>query len=155
MEDIAEDLQAPEGFSIPANKMPFTDSEMDRIYAACDALGGPTAVGPGHREWGVADVRDFVMLSVYTGLRISDVATFDTAEPLKGNDVFLRMHKTKKELYTWIPDWLVMRLKVRERKHGPLIFRTGESLITRTMAELWVKIRKPKPKLVAFPGGHS
>jgi hypothetical protein len=56
------------------------------------------------------------MLSIYTGLRISDVATFDTAERLKGNDVFLRMHKTKKELYTWIPDWLVMRLKARERK---------------------------------------
>jgi integrase len=81
----------------------------------------------GHREWAGEDVKDFVMLSIYTGLRISDVATFDTAERLKG----------------WIPDWLVMRLKARERKHGPLIFRTGESLMTSTTAELWrVKIWK-------------
>jgi hypothetical protein len=30
-ENIAEDLQAPAGSSIPANKMPFTDDELDRI----------------------------------------------------------------------------------------------------------------------------
>jgi site-specific recombinase XerD len=45
-EDIAEDLQAPEGSSIPENKTPFTDSEMDRIYAACDALGGLLPLAP-------------------------------------------------------------------------------------------------------------
>lgn len=71
------------------------------------------------------------------------MATFDTTQRLKGNDVFLRMHKTKKELYTWIPDWLVARLQARNRKHGALIFRTGESLVMRTMAELWrVKLGK-------------
>jgi site-specific recombinase XerD len=142
-EDITEDLQAQEGSSIPANKMPFTDAEMDRIYAACDSLGGPTAQGPGHRNWSGEDVKDFIMLSIYTGLRISDVATFDITQRLKGNDVFLRMHKTKKELYTWIPDWLVARLRARNEEHGALIFRTGESLVMRTMAELWrVKLGK-------------
>jgi hypothetical protein len=54
------------------------------------------------------------MLSVYSGLRISDVSTFNITERLKGNDVFLRMHKTKKELYTWIPDWLISRLRARD-----------------------------------------
>ena len=49
-------------------------------------------------------MKDFIILSIYTGLRISDVATFNTTERLKGNDMFLRMHKTKKELYTWIAD---------------------------------------------------
>ena len=115
----------------------FSDAEMDRIYAACDALGGPKPAGPGHREWGGEDVRDFIMLSVFTGLRISDVATFNIAERLKGNDVFLRMHKTQRELYTWIPDWLVHRLREREKRYGALIFRTGQSLEMRTMAELW------------------
>ena len=141
--DIAEDLRAPEGSSIPANKTPFTDAEMDRIYAACDAIGGPTHAGPGYRNWAGEDVKDFIMLSVYTGLRISDVATFDITERLKGNDVFLRMHKTKKELYTWIPDWLVSRLRARQNRHGALIFLTGESRVMRTMAELWrVKLGK-------------
>lgn len=101
-EDITEDLEAPEGSSLPANKDPFTDAELERIYKACDALGGPTAPGPGYRNWAGEDVKDFILLSIYTGLRISDVATFDIGERLKGNDVFLRMHKTGKELYTWI-----------------------------------------------------
>jgi integrase len=142
-DDITEDLQAPEGSSIPANKTPFTDAELNRIYAACDALGGPKPPGPGYRPWSGEDMKDFIILSIYTGLRISDVATFNTTERLKGNDVFLRMHKTKKELYTWIPDWIVKRLREREKRHGALIFRTGESLVMRTIAELWrVKLAK-------------
>ena len=61
-------------------------------------------------------MKDFIYLSIYTGLRISDVATFNIAERLNGNDVFLRMHKTRKELYTWIPtDWLAHRLHDREK----------------------------------------
>jgi integrase len=136
-EDITEDLLPQEGSSIPANKTPFTDEELDRIYKACDQIGGPTPPGPGHRDWGGEDIKDFIYLSIYTGLRISDVATFDVTKRLNGNNVFLRMHKTRRELYTWIPDWLVARLREREKKHGGLIFRTGQSLQMRTMTELW------------------
>jgi hypothetical protein len=101
-DDITEDLQPQQGSSIPANKTPFTDEELSRIYAACDVLGGPKPPGPGAREWTGSDLQTFIMLSVYTGLRISDVATFNTRERLEGNDVFLRMHKTRKPLFTWI-----------------------------------------------------
>jgi site-specific recombinase XerD len=133
--DITDDLHAPEGAYVSADKNPFTDAEMDRIYAACDQLGGPTPPGPGHRPWGGEDVKDFVMLSVYTGLRISDVATFNIAKRLNGNNVFLRMHKTKKELYTWIPTWLVERLRAREQKFGPVIFKSSPTM--RASAEKW------------------
>ena len=145
-ENIAEDLEAPEGSSIPADKLPFTDDEMKRIYSACDQLGGPVPPGPGHRNWSGEDVKDFILLSVYTGLRISDVSTFDIGKRLQGNDVYLRMHKTKKELWTWIPDWLVTRLRERERKYGALIFHdpsTRKSTVMRSMAESWrVKLGK-------------
>ena len=135
--NITGDLEAPEGSSVPANKTPFTDDELDRIYAACDSIGGPRPPGPGYRPWGGEDVKDFVMLSIHTGLRISDVSVFNTTERLKGNDVFLRMHKTKKELYTWIPDWLVSRLRAREKQHGPLIFRAGQAMNMRAVSERW------------------
>jgi integrase len=121
-EDIAIDLEPPEGSSIAANKSPFTDEEINRILAACDQIGDPIPPGPGNRNWTGEDVKDFILLMLYTGLRISDAATFDTSVRLKGNDVFLRMHKTRKPLFTWIPDWLVVRLKERERVHGPRIF---------------------------------
>jgi hypothetical protein len=61
-------------------------------------------------------MKTYIMLSICTGMRISDVATFDISQRLNGNDVFLRMHKTKKELFTSIPGWLVKRLRVREQK---------------------------------------
>ena len=82
-------------------------------------------------------MKDFVLLSAYTGLRISDVATFDISQRLKGNDVFLRMHKTRRELFTWIPDWLVARLHERQKRHGNLIFSRGSSTLLTTVCELW------------------
>ncbi len=142
-EDIVEDIEPPSGVSGGANKSPFTDAEMQRIFDACDGLGGPTAPGPGYREWSGQDVKDFIMLSIYTGLRISDAATFDVEKRLKGNEVFLRMHKTRKELYTWVPDWLRDVLLRRAAIHGPLVFALGESRRVETMAELWrVKLKR-------------
>jgi integrase len=136
-EDLASDLEAPEGASIPVAKAPFTDDELSRIYMACDAIGEASAPGPGHRNWSGEDAKDFILLSVYTGLRISDVATFDINKRLSGNDVFLRMHKTRKPLSTWIPDWLVARLKAREKKYGSLIFRCGVRHNMRQLTEIW------------------
>jgi hypothetical protein len=77
------------------------------------------------------------MISICTGLRISDVATFDITKRLNGNDVYLRQHKTRKDLVTWVPDWLVQRLRAREQKYGSLIFAGGESRVMRSMAERW------------------
>jgi len=136
-EDITIDLEPPEGSSIPANKSPFTDEELNRILAACDQIGGPVAAGPGHREWTGEDVKDFIFVMLYTGMRISDVATFDNSMRLNGNDVFLRMHKTRKELFTWIPDWLVARLQDRERRLGPRIFALSKSHSLSIQTERW------------------
>ena len=47
-EDIAEDLDAPHGASVTMPKAPFSDEELQRIYAACDRIGAPTKPGPGH-----------------------------------------------------------------------------------------------------------
>lgn len=111
--DIADDLQAPQGSSVTVPKSPFTDGELEKLYAACEKIGPQLKQGPGYRTWSGIDERDFVDLSIYTGLRLSDVATFDITKHLKGNDVFLRMHKTKRPLFTWIPDWLTERLRAR------------------------------------------
>jgi integrase len=136
-ENIADDLEPPMGSSGSANKTPFTDDELKRIYAACDAFGPPITGGAGSRPWGGEDAKDFVMLAVYTGLRISDICLFDTTKRLNGNDVFLRMHKTKKELFIWIPVWLVARLRAREQVHGSHIFLVGQSMNLRTVTEQW------------------
>ena len=135
--DIADDLQAPEGSSVTVPKSPFTDEELERLYAACDKIGPQLKQGPGYRTWGGEDVKDFIYLSIYTGLRISDVATFDVTKRLKGNDVFLRMHKTRRPLFTWIPDWLVERLRARQKGHGPMIFAAGVTRNAKQLCDIW------------------
>ncbi len=142
-EDIAADLEPPEGHSIPTNKSPFTDEEIDRILAACDEIGESRKPGPGYREWTGEDVKDFIYVLLYTGMRISDVATFHTSLRLNGNEIFLRMHKTKKELYTWVPDWLVNRLRARQRTHGPRVFALSKSQSLPVQTERWrLKLQK-------------
>jgi integrase len=133
--DITSDLEVPQGSSVPLPKAPFTDEELDDIFKACDELG--PAPGPPRRNWSGEDAKDFIYLSIYTGMRISDVATFDITKRLNGNDVFLRMHKTRQPLHTWIPDWLVNRLRAREKIHGPLIFRCGVSLTMKQLTDIW------------------
>jgi integrase len=142
-EDLASDVTPPEGHSIAASKSPFTDDEIDRIIAACDKIGGAIAPGPGHREWTGEDVKDFIFVMLYTGMRISDVATFDTSLHLNGNEIFLRMHKTKKPLYTWAPTWLVERLLERERARGPRVFALSKSNSLSVQTERWrLKLHK-------------
>lgn len=149
--DITSDLQAPAGSSVTLPKAPFTDEELNRIFAACDTLSQPVPQGPGYRTWSGEDAKDFIFLSIYTGLRISDVATFDVTKRLHGNDVFLRMHKTRQPLTTWIPDWLVHRLKARQDKHGALVFRCGVSFTMKQLTDIWRNRRLAKIFELAGP----
>lgn len=136
-ENIVDDLRPPEGHSVAANKAPFTDEELDRIFAACDKLGPPTPPGRGQRLWGGEDAKDFVYVMLYTGLRIGDVVGFDASKRLDGNNIFLRMHKTRKEVSSWIPQWLVERIRAREKRLGPIIFRVGKTESLERQTQAW------------------
>jgi len=82
-----------------------------------------------------------IMLLCWTGLRISDAATFDMSRvsrhPQGGANVFLRMHKTQGGLFTWVDDWLYERLLERQRRIGPRIFACGASRRLDTVTDLW------------------
>jgi integrase len=142
LENPAVDLEAPVGAGSAANRMPLTDSELVRIYEACDKL--PEMRWNNHLgrgAWGGDDVKSMIMLLCWTGLRISDGAMFDTSRvtphPEGGANIFLRMHKTKGPLFTWVDDWLYERLLARERKFGPKIFALGRSERLETVTDLW------------------
>ena len=68
-------------------KLPFTDEELQRMYDACQndygkelrlskQKGSVAEINRYNRRWTGQDLADFISVSVYTGLRISDVATF-------------------------------------------------------------------------------
>jgi integrase len=137
-ESPAEDLEAPVGAGSAANKTPFTDGEIQRMYAACCELGRVEWKNRSQAgEWSGDEVATFIMLECYTGLRISDACTFDM-QRLNGNDCFLRMHKTDKPLFTWLPDELVYRMEALAKNRGPRPFMTpGGSMRMETVADLW------------------
>jgi integrase len=77
-ESPASDLEAPVGSRKPANRMPFTDAELVKIYEACSRLPEIRWKNQlGGSAWDGDDVKAMIMLLCWTGLRISDGALFD------------------------------------------------------------------------------
>jgi integrase len=51
--------------------------------------------------------------------------------------VFLRATKNGGDVFAYIPDWLVARLKARTDKHGPRPFIVGRSERLETVTNVW------------------
>jgi integrase len=83
------------------------------------------------------DLADFISISVYTGLRISDVATFHIDRVLGNGECHVRTTKTGRKVYTWIPDWLQTRIRGRAGIHGPLIFGTHRTTDINVITDIW------------------
>jgi integrase/recombinase XerC len=134
---VTSDLKPPLGANRAANKVPFTDDELQSIIRACDQLE-PTSWSNGRYKgvWTGEDAKDFIWLLVYTGLRISDVALFNMSR-LRGNEVFLRAKKNGGDVFTWIPDWLRDRLARRTKEHGARPFLLGDSDRLETVTDGW------------------
>jgi integrase len=134
---VSGDLKAPLGSSRVANKIPFTDDELERIIKACDAIGEIRwSSGKGEGVWSGEDAKDFIWTLAYTGLRISDVALFNMKR-LHGNEVFLRAKKNGGDVFAYIPDWLRDRLLLRSKSRGPMLFLVGESERLETVTDTW------------------
>jgi len=130
-------LKPPLGANRAANKVPFTDDELQIIVRACDQLES-TAWSNGRYKgvWTGEDAKDFIWVLVYTGLRISDVALFNMSR-LRGNELFLRAKKNGGDVFTWIPDWLRDRLVRRAKEHGVRPFLLGDSDRLETVTDGW------------------
>jgi integrase len=134
---VSTDLKPPLGASKVANKVPFTDAELERIIAACDVLGAVRWINEqGEGAWTGDEAKDFIWALTYTGLRISDVALFDIKR-LQGNEVFLRAKKNGGDVFAYIPDWLRDRLIQRSKAHGPMPFVVGPSRRLETVTNTW------------------
>jgi integrase len=132
------DIDTPIGANEPADQFPYTDDELEMLYKACDRVGEVKWKNHlGTHSWHGRDVKDFMVLSIFTGLRISDVSTFDVSKRLDGNDIFIRAMKNGKRLYTWVPDWVRDILVDRQKRFGAKIFKVGESDVLHTVTAGW------------------
>ncbi len=146
---MSPDIKPPIGANRVANKAPYTDEELQRIIDACDKLGTiPWANGEQKGAYSGDDIKDFLWVMVYTGLRISDVALFNMNR-LHGNEVFLRAKKNGGEVFAYIPDWLRDRLIARAKRVGSRPFVDGHSDRLETITDMW---RRKIGKVFDFAG---
>jgi integrase len=126
-----------------AQKLPFTDEEITRMLEACPRYGGP------QYKWNGEDLSDFISLSIYTGLRISDVALFHIDRMLPTGEIRIRTTKAGTHVHTWIPPWLQDRIRARAQIHGPMIFGSHTTKDLDVITDLW---RRKLKKLWAMCG---
>ena len=138
---VSPDLKAPAGAHRLVNKAPFTDEQLEDIIKACDRIDDFYGSGKwgnryGNGTWAGQDIKDSIWVSVYTGLRISDVVLFDI-ERLHGNEVFLRAKKNGGDVFTHIPDWLRDRSNARAKRYGKRPFLIGGTKRLDTVIDAW------------------
>ncbi|MGB8065298.1 MAG: hypothetical protein WCF26_25675 [Candidatus Sulfotelmatobacter sp.] len=101
-------------------KLPFPDEELRRMYDACDTKYGKREIqfskatrerkaqGPYAQyraRWTGQDIADFISVSVYTGLRISNVSTFHIDRMRSDGTIQLRTTKAHTHVYTWVAEF--------------------------------------------------
>ena len=133
-------------------KLPFSDSELQKMYDACETKYGKQEVkwsrvihhhqAEGeytryNRKWTGQDLADFISVSVYTGLRISDVSTFHADRMKPTGEIHIRTTKSGTHVYTWVPEWLQERIRARAREHGPLIFGEHQTKDMNVVTDVW------------------
>lgn len=134
-------------------RSPFSDEELKRMFETCETQYGKQPIRwsrkihhrpaqPGDTvnyryKWDGQDLADFISVSVYTGLRISDVCTFQIDRLRPTGECHIRTTKNGRQVYTWIPEWLQDRIRSRARKHGSLIFGEHSTKDMNVVTDVW------------------
>jgi integrase len=133
-------------------KLPFSDAELQSMYNACDTTYGKQEIkwsrtihhqrveGQYARynfKWSGQDLADFISVSVYTGLRISDVAAFHIDRLQQTGEIHVRTTKAGTHVYTWVPEWLQNRIRVRAQEYGPYIFGEHRTADMNVVTDVW------------------
>jgi integrase len=137
----------------PQEKYPYTDAELSRMIAACRQLYFPKQPN-GRYQWTGQDLEDFIWISVYTGLRISDVVTFHISRLAGDGDVHVRATKNGSWIDTWIPEWLEARIRERAKKFGPYIFGERKTKDPSVLTHPW-RVRLTKLWKLCGPWAHN
>jgi integrase len=133
-------------------KLPFTDAELQRMWDACETKYGKMeikwdktthhhaaegVVNSYRYSWTGKDLADFISISTYTGLRISDASTFHIDRLKPNGEVTIRTTKSGTTVNTWIPEWLQAVIRRRSLEVGPLIFGQHDTKDLNVVTDIW------------------
>jgi integrase len=124
-------------------KQPFTDAELRRMYDATETYGKSDPAQEYKYTVTGKDLSDFIAVSTYTGLRISDVSTFRASRMNEIGEVVVRTKKNGATVSTWVPPWLQAIIRRRSLEVGELIFGEHETTDRNVVTNLWrAKLRR-------------
>jgi integrase len=83
------------------------------------------------------DLADLISLSIYTGLRISDVSLFHIDRMQPTGEILIRTTKAGTHVNTWVPEWLQERIRDRVKIHGPYIFGERKTKDLDVIGDVW------------------
>lgn len=133
-------------------KLPFSDAELQTMYEACETKYGKQEVkwsrtihhhrvegeyARYNRKWTGQDLADFITVSLYTGLRISDVCTFHIDRMQPTGEIRVRTTKAETHVFTWVPEWVQQRIRERAQKVGPHIFGEHRTTDLNVITDVW------------------
>ena len=133
-------------------KLPFTDAELNKMYDACETKYGRQEIKWSrvnhelpisgeydryHHTWTGQDLRDFIDIAVYTGLRISDLCLFRIDRMQSTGEIHLRTTKSGTHVRTWVPEWLQARIRARAQDFGPYIFGEHQTKDLNVITDVW------------------
>jgi site-specific recombinase XerD len=128
--NLARKLKPPKESSSPT--LPFEPAEIEKILEACDQIGNRE-----HANIHAARLRmkAFVLLLLYSGLRISDAAALARKRlNVKTGHLYLRQMKTGAPLSIKLPDDLLAKLEALPGKE--YFFRSGAGKLSTVVGNL-------------------
>lgn len=129
-------------------KSPFTDQELQWMLEGCRKMHSAKSKVVAIRKKGCTgnDLADFIEISSYTGLRISDVVSFHIDRLTPDGEVKVRCLKNGNWVCVWIPEWLRTIIQTRAKIVGPYIFGNAYAIQPacakwrRRLRTLWKRI---------------
>ena len=86
---------------------------------------------------GRARIKQLTSVSVYTGLRISDVSRFHIDRLQPTGEIRMRTTKGGARVYTSVPEWLQERIRARALAVGPYVFGDHSTADMNVVAVVW------------------
>jgi integrase/recombinase XerD len=142
-------IKAPQVDSPPT--LPFTNEELQRVYAACDGYSTNGNHGR-NRPW---RVKAFVWTLRYSGLRIGDVVTLETTR-LQGDNLLLYTAKTGTPVFVPLPGFVADALRIQAvRNPNPKYFFWAGVGKVRSGVSAWQRSLQVVFEKASVEGGHA
>jgi integrase len=127
------------------HKLPFEPDEMSRIIDACDQVC--------IQNFSNDEVRAFVLLLRYSGLRIGD-ASMLTIDRFNDDDLYLYTRKSGTHVYVPLPPSVMNTIRGIKLRQGKYLFTGPESLRMETASDLWRRKLGHVFRAAQIPGAH-